>query len=180
MRRSEDGFTIVEVGIAAMLGAVVVVLASTLLVAASRTGAFTQGQSVTINDARNTMQGLERELRGADFIDFCIPVGSCLRVVAQTPSGNFETLRYTREGSELRRERFDEGSGTWGDPQTIIQRVVNTERPVFDCEKTSSYLRVKIDLEIEPTPQSDPNLNMTTIVRPRNFLSSAKCPGGSS
>lgn len=180
MRRSEEGFTIVEFGIAAMLGAVVVVLASTLLVAASRTGAFTQGQSVTINDARNTMQGLERELRGADFIDFCTPVGSCLRVVAQTPSGNFETLRYTREGNELRRELFDEASGAWGDPQTIIQRVVNAERPVFDCEKTSSYLRVKIDLEIEPTPRSDPNLNMTTTVRPRNFLSSAKCPGGSS
>ncbi len=177
MWRSEEGFTIAEFAIAALLGGVVLALATTLMVGASRTGAFTQGQGVTINEARNAMQGIERELRGADVIDFCTSDGDCLEVVAQTPSGNFETLRYTHVDTELRRELFDEGSGTWGDPQTSLERVVNeTSEPVFQCEKTSSYPRVTVNLEIQPTPQSAPNFNLTTTIRPRNFLSSTKCP----
>lgn len=181
MWRRDEGFTVAELASAALLGVVVLTLATTLLVGASRTGAFTQGQGITINDARNAMQGIDRELRGADYIGFCTPLGGCLEVVAQTPSGDFETLRYTHAESELRREVFDDATGVWGDPRTIIERVVNdTGRPVFDCEKTSSYLRVTVDLEIRPSPRSDPNLNVTTTVRPRNFLSSANCPGGSS
>ncbi len=175
--RREDGFTLVEVGIAMLLGAILLTLATTLVVVAYRTGAFTQGQGFTLNDARNAMQGMEREVRGAGFINWCSPAGSCLEVGAQTPSAGFQTLRYTHSDDALQRQVYDESSSTWSEPQPVIERVANTgSEPVFACDTQSTLLRVNIDLKIKPTPASDPVLNLYTSVRPRNFPSKARCP----
>jgi type II secretory pathway pseudopilin PulG len=177
--RREDGFTLVEMSIAGMVAAVLLAALGTFLINSTNAGAFTQGMSATIDDVRNVMQQIEKETRGADSITWCEPTGSCLEVGAQTPTGSFQTLRYNHTGTTLTREVFDETEGTWGDPMVTVDRVVNTaSQPVFSCDSDTSYLRLTIDLYIEPTPDSDPNLNVQTSIRPRNFMSAALCQEG--
>ena len=143
-------------------------------------GSFTQGQSSTLNDARTVMQQIEKEARGANQIDWCAPIGSCLEIDAQSPTGSFKQVRYVHTGTDLERQEFDTVAGEWSDALTVIERVVNAaEDPVFSdssCDAQSITLqRVIIDLRIEPTPQSDPVLRLETSFRPRNFPSVSVC-----
>lgn len=177
MMRSEDGFSVVELAIAALLGVVVLGLAGGLLVGVQRTGLFAQGQAATLNDARNAAQAITQQIRAAEEIVWCASDGSCLRVRAETPTANVETVRYTYSSSSLWREVYDPSTDTWGDPQLVVDRVVNdSSQPVFACDTQSTFLRVNLDLHIEPTPQSDPKFNVTTSVRPRNYPEKATCP----
>lgn len=175
--RQEGGFTVAEMAVAGFLGGVVLTTLAVFMVNALETGIFTEGQAATINDARNAMQRIEKEVRGADSIKWCAPAGGCLEVGAQTPDGGFRTVRYQLVGTELQRQEFDEGAATWGALRTVVERVANDgTQPVFACDTQSTLLRVNVDLHIEPTPQSDPNFNVHTSVRPRNFASKAVCP----
>lgn len=175
--RREDGFTVVELAVAALIGVVVLGLAGTLLVGVQRTGLFTQGQVTTLNDARNAAQAITKQVRSAEEIVWCATDGSCLRVRSETPTGNIETVRYTYSSSALWREVYDPDTGTWSDPHLVIDRVVNdSSQPVFACDTNSTLLRVNLDLHIEPTPRSDPNFNISTSVRPRNYPERANCP----
>lgn len=177
--KRDDGMTLIELAIASLLGAIVLSGLGGFLISSMNAGAFSEGMSATIDDVRNAMQRIEKETRGADSITWCAPIGNCLVVGAQTPTGSFETLRYTHVSSELRREIFNTSTGTWSEPSTVIERVTNTAlQPIFRCDTQTSLLRVIIDLHIEPTPQSDPNLNVQTSIRPRNFPSAAICPAG--
>jgi type II secretory pathway pseudopilin PulG len=174
------GFSLAELIVASALGAVVILLVGNFLTSSMKTGAFTEGQSATINDARNAMQTIEKEIRGADSITWpntCSPVGNCLVVGAQTVSGGFRTVRYGYTSSALTREIFDPVAGTWGTAQPVIDRVANTStQPLFSCDTQSSLLRVTVDLHISPTPVSNPSYNLQTSIRPRNFPSKAVCP----
>ena len=175
--RREEGFTVVELAFVAMLSLVTLTLIATLLIGSQRTEHFTAGQSATIDEARLTMQQLVQEIRGADFISWCPPAGSCLEVGARTPLGGYQTVRYTRSGSELQRARYDTQAGAWSSPETVIKRVENPAgRPVFSCDEQSTLLRVNIDLLLTPTPDSPPAYAIGTSVRPRNFPSTANCP----
>lgn len=175
--RDDSGMTLIELMVVAAIGSVLLAMAGTYVMSASRTGAFAEGQSATLNDMRTAVEQISREIRGSDSIDWCTPTGSCIEVGAQTATGGFITVRYTHVDDELRRELFDDVTSTWGDPQKVIGRVVNgAGDPVFACQVDSSLLRVNIDLQIEPTPASDPVLNVVTSVRPRNFPSKAACP----
>lgn len=175
--RSEGGFTLVELAIAGMLGMVALILAGTLLVNTLSTGGFTQGQSQTLDDARTAMQKLEQQLRSADFIRWCDPPGSCVEIDAHTPTGGLETVRYTHADKELKREIYDGDTASWQDDGTLVERVVNPSgQPVFACDTDSTLLRVTVDLLIEPTPRSNPALNVHTSIRPRNFPSKQTCP----
>lgn len=175
--RREDGFTVVELAVGALLASVLLALGGALLVSTYESGAFTEGQVYTLNSARTAMLQIEKEIRGADSIDWCAPTGSCLTVGAQTPTGQFRTLRYKHSDTEVTREIYDDQTSTWSAPETVLERVANdAPRPVFSCDTQSTLLRVTIDLHIEPTPQSDPSFNVTTTVRPRNFPERADCP----
>lgn len=175
--RADDGYTVAELGVVAMVAGIALTIIAVFLVSSVRTGIFTEGQSATINDARNALHRLEKELRGADSITWCTPAGRCLEVGAQTVDGGFRTVRYTLATSRLEREEFDASTSTWSDKETIVERVKNSEsQPVFGCDTQSTLLRVNVDLHIEPTPQSDPSYNLRTSVRPRNFPSKASCP----
>lgn len=180
MRRLRDeasGFTLIELMVVAFIGSLLLAMAGTYVMSASRTGAFAESQSATLNDMRTAVEQMSREIRGADAIEWCTPAGSCLEVGAQTATGTFITVRYTHVADVLERAVFDDATSTWGDPQKVIDRVVNgAGDPVFACEANSSLLRVNIDLSIEPTPDSDPVLNIVTSVRPRNYPSKATCP----
>jgi hypothetical protein len=180
--REDKGYTLVEVSIAAMLGMIVLGAMSAFLMNAINAGAFAQGQAATLSDARSVILDIEKQARGANSIDWCEPVGSCLEIDAQTPTGDFQQVRYVHADSELQRQRFDPEAGVWSDPITVIERVKNTaEQPVFSnssCDEASITLqRVVVDLYIEPTPVSNPSLNIQTSFRPRNFPSVASCPG---
>lgn len=175
--RGDRGFTLVEAGIAGFIGALVLALATTLLIVAYRTGNFTQGQGFTLNDGRNALQQLEKEIRGASSIVWCATDGSCLEIDAQNATGGFRLVRYTHADKDLRREIYDPENQTWTDTGVLIQRVANAQgEPVFSCEENATLLRVTVDLKIEPTPKSDPTLNLHTSVRPRNFAREAECP----
>lgn len=177
LRSDQTGFTLVEVAVAGALGLGVLAVAATFVVTAVRTGLFTDGQVITINDTRTAVERLSKEIRGADSIVWCTPTSSCIQVGAQTPEGGFRTVRYTRSGENLQREEFDTTTSTWSQPEVLIERVVNeAAQPIFSCDVQSSLLKVNVDLAIQPTPQSDPVLNMNTSVRPRNFPSKATCP----
>lgn len=179
--RREDGFTLIEVAIAGLLSTILLVAMGSFILSAMTAGAFTQGQSATLNDARNVVQRIEKESRGANAIDWCEPVGSCLEIDTQTPSGDFKLVRYSHTDGQLHRQEFDAVASAWSDPQTVIERLKNTaEQPAFSnsaCDAESITLqRVIVDLYIEPTPASDPSLNVQTSFRPRNFPSVASCP----
>lgn len=175
--RREDGFTVIEMAVAALIGVALLGLAGTLLVGVQRTGLFAQGQSVTLNDARNAAQEITKKIRSADNIRWCGGGdGSCLRVEGETPTTDVEEVRYTYSSSALWKEVYDPGTDTWSDPQLVVDRVANdSSQPVFACDTQSTYLRVNIDLHIEPTPQSDPQFNVSTSVRPRNY-GETPCP----
>jgi prepilin-type N-terminal cleavage/methylation domain-containing protein len=177
LRSDESGFSLIELLVASAIGAGILAIAGGLLVSAVRTGLFTDGQVITIDDTRTAVERMSKELRGADSIVWCAPSTNCLQVGAQTPTGGFRTVRYTRSGEDLRREVFDNATSTWSEPEILIERVVNgVDQPIFSCDVQSSLLKVNVDLAIQPTPQSDPVLNMKTSVRPRNFPSKATCP----
>lgn len=177
LRRSEDGATVAELAVVSLVGGIALTFLAIFLVNALETGIFTEGQVNTINDARNALQRIEKEIRGADSIVWCTPTGSCLQVGAQKVDGGFRTVRYRHNGTTLQRQELDDGSGTWGALRPIVERVANSgAQPVFACDTQSTYLRVNVDLHIEPTPQSDPNFNVNTSIRPRNFASIASCP----
>ncbi len=177
LKRSEDGATVAELAVVSLVGGIALTFMAIFMVNALETGIFTEGQVNTINDARNAMQRIEKEIRGADSITWCTPTGGCLEVGAQKADGGFRTVRYRHVGTELQRQEFDDGSSTWGGLRPIVERVANSgSQPVFACDTQSTYLRVNVDLHIEPTPQSDPNFNVNTSIRPRNFASIASCP----
>jgi hypothetical protein len=180
IRRSlttEHGYSVAELAVVTLIGSVALALLASFVVHVLQSGAFTEGQSATLNDARNALQKIEKEVRGADSINWCAPAGSCLEVGAQTPIASFRTVRYTHTGTELRREVYDPGTSTWGPALTLIERVANSaSEPVFACDTQSTLLRVNVDLRIQPTPQSDPTYNLATSLRPRNFPSVASCP----
>lgn len=178
--RREGGFTLVEVSIAGLLAALLIGVIGSFLISALRAGSFTQGQSATINDVRNVMQQIEKEARGANSIDWCAADGSCLEVDAQTPTGDFQLIRYTHDDTRLLRSRFDADAATWSEPLIAVDRVVNTpSQPVFTnsaCDDNSiTFQRVVVDLYIEPTPVSDPTLHVQNSFRPRNFPAVAEC-----
>jgi type II secretory pathway pseudopilin PulG len=175
--RCDRGMTLVEMSVGSALLITVVSAIGGFLISASNSSVITQGHSATLNDVRNAMQQIEKEVRGADALSWCAPAGSCLQVGAQTPVGGFRTVRYTHSGTVLQRALFDDGTSTWATPQTIIERVANSpSQPVFACDTQSTLLRVTIDLHVEPTPVSNPNLHVQTSVRPRNFPTVASCP----
>ncbi len=175
--RREDGFSLAELIVASFVGGIALTFMAMILINSFETGVFTEGQAATINDARNAMLRIEKELRGADSISWCTPTGSCLEIGAQTAQGGFRTVRYRHSGTELQRQQYDAATSTWSGYQTIVKRVVNpAPEPVFACDTQSTLLRVNVDLQIEPTPQSDPNYNVHTSIRPRNFPSKASCP----
>lgn len=175
----DAGMTIVELSVTGFLASIVLAALGAFLMSSFAAGTLTEGMSSTINDVRNATQSIEKETRGADSITWCEPKGSCLQVGAQTPTGSFQTLRYSHAGTELLREVFDPVTATWGTPLPVIERLTNTSsQPVFSCDRQTSLLRVTIDLYIEPTPRSDPSLNVQTSIRPRNFPSAANCPAG--
>jgi hypothetical protein len=175
--RCDRGFTIGEFAVASAILMTAAAMIAGFLVSATNGSIFAHGQSQTLNDVRNAMQQIEKEVRGAESLVWCSPAGSCLEVAAQTADGGFRTVRYTHTANELRRAIFDGGSGTWRTPQPIIARVTNTvPQPVFACDTQSTLLKVTVDLHIEPTPVSNPNLHVQTSVRPRNFPSIASCP----
>ncbi len=182
--RDDAGLTVTEMAIAGLLGSIVIAMAAVFLVNSMNTGIFTQGQSETINDVRNAVQKVEKEIRGADSITWApqgpcsgYTAGACLVVGAQTPNAAIRTVRYTHVGSELRRALFNDGTGIWGPAQTLIQRVQNSpSQPVFSCDTQVTLLRVKVDLYVEPTPSSNPNFHVQTSIRPRNFGTVASCP----
>lgn len=177
LARSDDGFTVAELSVTALVGGIALTFLAIFMVNSLKTGIFTEGQVSTINDARNVMQGIEKDVRGAEQIIWCAPVGSCLEVVAQTADGGMRTLRYVHTGTELQRQVFNPDTTTWGALRTVVERVANSgSQPVFACDTQSTFLRVNVDLHIEPTPESNPNFNVNTSVRPRNFGEVASCP----
>lgn len=173
----EDGATLVEISVSSFVAALAVGLLVAFLVNSFETGIFTEGQAATIDDARNAMLRVEKELRGADSITWCAPTGSCLVVGAQTAQGGFRTVRYVHSGSVLQRQELDPVTSTWTELRTVVERVQNApSQPVFACDTQSTLLRVNVNLLIRPTPESEPNYNVHTSIRPRNFPSKASCP----
>jgi prepilin-type N-terminal cleavage/methylation domain-containing protein len=180
---SDEGFTLIEMTMAAALMLLALTMVGGFLIGSLRGGAFASGQSATLNNARNTMQLIEKEIRGADAITWApatpcnaYTAGKCIVVGAQNAAGGFRTVRYTLDGTDLNRALFNTGTGLYSTPTTVIQRVVNSSgQPVFGCDTQSSLLKVTINLHIEPTPQSNPNLNLNTTFRPRNYAGTAVC-----
>jgi type II secretory pathway component PulJ len=170
--RDDRGMALMEFIVAGALSMIVLSALGGFLISSMDAGSFTQGQSATLNDARNVMQKIEKETRGAIDISWCATDGTCLEVTAQTPTSAIEQVRYTYAESQLRRAEYDTDTDTWGEPLAMVERLGNTaSQPVFVCDESTTYTRVNIDLYIEPTPQSNPNLNIQTSIRPRNALS---------
>jgi hypothetical protein len=175
--RDDSGVSLVELSMSTLVGAILMIALSAFAISAMNAGTFTQAQSETLNNVRNTMGQIEKEVRGADSITWCAPTGSCLQIGAQTPTGAFKTIRYTHTGSILTREVYNTSSGSWGTTLTQIERVANSAaQKVFACDTSSTLLRVNVNLYIQPTPDSDPKLNIQNSIRPRNFPSVAACP----
>jgi prepilin-type N-terminal cleavage/methylation domain-containing protein len=173
----EQGFTLVELMVGFALSAVLMGSLGAFLISTLNAGAFAEGHSATMNNARTVIQRLEKEARGAEALSWCEPIGFCLEVGGQTPTGNFRTVRYSKSGTELLRQEYDGTSMAWSAGIVELERVANDgSTPVFSCETQSTLLRLNIDLRVQPTPGSDPQLQVTTSIRPRNFQSAANCP----
>jgi len=169
--------TLVEITIGALLGSILLAVVGSFLFNALNAGAYVDGHSATMNNTRNAMQSIEKETRGAESLRWCEPIGYCVEVGGMTPSGDYQTVRYAKTGTDLVRHVYDGATETWSDGVPLIERVVNDgSTPVFSCDTQSTLLRVNVDLRIEPTPRSGPNLQATTSIRPRNFPSAAICP----
>ena len=177
--RDDEGMALMEFIVASALSVVVLTSLGGFLMSSMEAGSFTEGHSATLNDARNVMQKIEKETRAAVDLQWCAADGTCLQVTAQSPDGDTSLVRYTYADHQLLRAEFDYEADEWGDDVVMVERLANDgAQPVFVCDTQTTYTRVNIDLHIEGTPNSDPNLNMQTTIRPRNNLS-AGCPAPS-
>jgi prepilin-type N-terminal cleavage/methylation domain-containing protein len=173
---SDRGFMLIEMIIVVAIGSVLVTALGSFTVSAMKAGAFTDGQSQTINDARNAMMQLEGEIRSAGGVTWCQPTGSCLQILANTPTGSTQTVKYTYSSSALNRQVYDQDTDTWGTAQVVVQRLQNdASQPVFACDAQSTYLRINIDLRVQPSPSSNPTYDVSTTIRPRNFSQVQGC-----
>lgn len=173
----QDGFSLAELAVVMGLGSIAVAMVAALLVAGTRGEKFNTGQSVSLDAVRETVSRVSRDVRGADYIDWCAPTGGCIVVGSSNPSGGPSTVKYAQAGSVLTRSSYNVPSATWSAPVTLISNMVNPSgQPVFACDTQSSLLRVNIDLLVKPTASSTGNYNVATTVRPRNFPSTANCP----
>lgn len=175
----EDGFTLVEMAIVGVLSTVVLVALAAVLIGAQRTTHFTQGQSMSLDDARLTLQQVGRDIQNAQAqsIQWCAADGSCLKLLTYDPTDELRYYRYQVEEGELRRAESPVGEETFDAGQVIIGRLANDpDEPVFGCDLHTSLLRVNIHFRIQPTPQSSPSYELATSVRPRNFPATASCP----
>jgi prepilin-type N-terminal cleavage/methylation domain-containing protein len=181
---SDSGFTLIELLVASVLGSLLLVGIGTFLISSMNSQVFTSAQSATVNDARNAMQQIEKEIRGANSIQSCTPLGSpagsCLQMDGQKPTDgpppNTRAVKYSFASSALTRQVFDPAANTWGAGQMIVDRVANTAlQPVFVCDTAGSFLTITVDLHLAPTPHSNPTYDVRTSVRPRNFPQAAVC-----
>jgi hypothetical protein len=160
-----------------VLSTVVLLLVTAVLIVAQRTTHFTQGQSISLDDARLTLQQVGRDIQNAHYIDWCASDGTCLEVGTFSPTDEFRWYRYEVAGNELRRVPLDEDGEEVGTASTIMERLANgTGEPVFACDLDSTLLRVNLHFRVQPTPQSSPSYELATSVRPRNFGATAQCP----
>ena len=175
---SDDGFTISEVMVASLIGAILALSIGVFLVDSMRAGAFTDGESATINDARNAMGLIEKEIRGAGSVTFptpCTPAGGCLEVLANTPTGGTQDVLYTFSGPALNRQQLDPSTHLWTSPKVVVDRLQNgSTQPVFSCDAQTTLLRITVDLHIAPTPDSNPTYDVSTTIKPRNL---SRVPG---
>src|SRR5688500_2632206 len=92
---NEQGFTLVELMVGFALSSVLMATLGAFLISSMNAGAYAQGHSETMNNARTVIQRLEKEARGAESLIWCQPIGYCLELGGQTPTGDFHTVRYS-------------------------------------------------------------------------------------
>src|SRR5581483_1435004 len=128
---SESGFTLVEMLVAVAASSLLLLGIGNFLVSAMNSQVFTSSESATVNETRNAMQQIEKEIRGANSISWTCgsATGNCLQMDAQKaadgPAPNTRTVKYVYASSALTRQVFDSNTSTWGAAQVIISRVAN-------------------------------------------------------
>lgn len=170
--RADDGFSVLEMVLVSALSLLALGMVAAVVVSGLRTTGFTQGQSASLDDARTALGRLQRDVHGALGIQQCSPVSSdCLKLLIQTPAGLQQSVKYVRTANRLERFVLDPGTGTYGNPQRLIERVANDAgTPLFSCLVDSSFLRVNVALVVQPTPARSPTYDLHTSLKPRNYL----------
>jgi len=189
LSRSEEGWTLVELMVAASISVVLLGLLGTTLVSGLTTMRIGSQRSTALHDGRVTMNQMQRDLRGSNGFQLCPatasqPLSSCALVVVQPPAQNpqappaDQTVRYRLAGRSLHRDS-DDGTGTFPSSRLVADGVVNLSQspavPLFQCVAGGSLLQVRIRLVMRANDPKDAPYEIATIVRPRNTYQPAGC-----
>lgn len=172
--KSEDGFSLVETMVGSMVGLILLTGVCATLVVSYKTGQNTANTANSLNDGRQALTQIERDLMKATVLEFCDAngEGTCLRT--QWPeAGGTQSIVYQLDDSTL--TRLDETAFAAGqaDVSAIVSRkVANLEQQpnvkLFTCTASGVLLQVDIQLALRSQSSGDPNLRLNTTVRPRN------------
>lgn len=172
LSRSQRGFTVIEVSVAAALTAASLTIVSGFLTSAQRTVSIEQTRSNSNDESRLAMEQVDREVRSANFI---LPLDPYTLIVetqnnAPTPTNNC-VLWTLADGQLLRRswQLFDPENATgW---RVVATGVVNQELglPLFELpDMPSNRLEsggFTVDVTIYVNPDLEKNPDSTVVVR---------------
>lgn len=176
--RSEDGFTLVETMVAAVLSLLVMGSVMAVLNVTSKSQIDAQKQSTAYNEVRNAVKQIQRDVREAQALSICdqgsAVSGYCLKVAVRTPAGVTDEVRYQLTASTLVREsRFDTLTQTYGRTQTMSTVAVNRTQspvvPLVSCQTPGVLSNVLVKLIVRPS-QTSGTYRVDTTVRPRNVF----------
>jgi len=159
---TEDGYTIVEMMITSALLILVVISVLSALENVSSAQAFQADRTNAIDDMRNVLNRMTRDLRQATAINDC---GTDSATISYTTAinGTSTAVIYTASGTSLSRT---EGGGT---AFTVLQNLASTQ--VFTCTSATDVTGVQwvnIDLNVTPRKLPSTTLELQSEVNLRN------------
>ncbi len=184
----QTGFTLIEVMVVISITTVLVFMSMDFITMGFRTARFTKEQDTAVQIARNTMQMLVREIRGANTSergDYPLILTDDDELIFFSDIDNdneFEKIRYFLDNSQLKKEVTEPGAlydYTEIPTNTIAAEYVNNDSEAIFIFYDENYSEtdiinrirlIKVVLKINVTPAIAPNdIYVSSDVNLRNL-----------
>lgn len=181
MIRGEEGMSLVETAIVALVFMTTLSIAGAALVSANRTTSFAEQETEALVQGRLALSRIERDLRSALALDICgtsAKFGNCLELTTRLADGRTVGLRYELSGNSLTRCEGPVGLATCSGSVALVGKVsLKPGETVFSCDAASQQIAaMKVLLRLTPlgtaAGSGEGELELRTTARSRNLASS--------
>jgi prepilin-type N-terminal cleavage/methylation domain-containing protein len=161
VERDERGFTLIELVIVSALLAIVLVVIFSTLTSAQKSEAFTRGRAQVLEEMRDTMDRMTRELRQATNV---VPTPSDSHIEFDSYDlGTPVHLTYDATGTALTRQ-----VGT--SAQTTLMKGLTTISVFSYVPDATTPQSVTIDLIVKPSNLPNTTVELKSTVELRNIV----------